>query len=358
MKQIAITDNNYFQIFIGKRVLKEEVFNSKASIPAYSANVFVPFGFVNSSNIDNFEHDHVLWGIDGNFEFSIKRKGQIFATTDHCGAIKILNGNIIPEYLVYQLEIIKHELGFDRSLRASLGNMEMVTFSIPFKSDGMTPDADQQRELTHKYMLIKDMKQGIAAEIAELEEAIIELDEKSKKVEVKVSDICDFPKTNSRVTKALCQTNKGSIPVYGCSKEDDIVLGYIQDNMRGLKYYEDSLTWNRNGSVGHFFFRKGRFTTNEDHRVLQIKQQFKSKIYPLYLRYILQTEVKRLGYGFTHKLGKARLAEVAIKLPVDSLGQYDYETQKQIAERYAKVYQMKAAVIQQLQDLAEIVVRI
>ena len=85
------------------------------------------------SNLTDFDHDYVLWGIDGNFDFNVKYKVCIqFGTTDHCGTIKILNSDIIPEYLIYRLELKKHELGFDRSLRASLYNMKLVSVDIPF----------------------------------------------------------------------------------------------------------------------------------------------------------------------------------------------------------------------------------
>ena len=122
--EISLSDSDYFEIFIGKRILKFEVFNSRGNIPVYSANVMKPFGFLEESNIDDFSVDYVLWGIDGNFEFNIIPRGIRFATTDHCGAIKIKDENILPEYLLYELELQRHIKGFDRTLRSSLANMK------------------------------------------------------------------------------------------------------------------------------------------------------------------------------------------------------------------------------------------
>ncbi len=90
-KEISLKDKEYFELFIGKRVLKRQIFRSKGKIPVYSANVFKPFGYLEKGNIEDFSHDYVLWGIDGNFEFNIIKKGIKFATTDHCGAIKVLH---------------------------------------------------------------------------------------------------------------------------------------------------------------------------------------------------------------------------------------------------------------------------
>ena len=76
-------------------------------IPAYSANVFKPFGSLSQTNIDDFECPTFLWAIDGNFEFNILLQKTVFATTDHCGTINILEGTIVPEYLLYALNVQK-----------------------------------------------------------------------------------------------------------------------------------------------------------------------------------------------------------------------------------------------------------
>ena len=66
---------NILNFFIGKRILKRELLNINGNIPIYSANVFKPIGYHKSSNIDDFDFNCVIWGIDGNFEFNyIKKK--------------------------------------------------------------------------------------------------------------------------------------------------------------------------------------------------------------------------------------------------------------------------------------------
>ena len=146
-KEILLNNSDYFEIGIGTRVTKKQVYKSDG-IPIYSSNVFKPFGYLPTWNLSDFEHDYILWGIDGNFEFNVKLKGEQFGTTDHCGTIKILNQNILPEYLLYQLELKKHELGFDRSLRASLSNMESVSVDVPF-TDNDEIDVKKQQEIIY-----------------------------------------------------------------------------------------------------------------------------------------------------------------------------------------------------------------
>jgi len=356
-KEISLNDKRYFKIAIGRRVLKKQVFHPKGEVPLYSANVFKPFGFVKKpiKSIEDFENNYVLWGIDGKFEFNVKQKGEKFAITDHCGAIKILDPSIVAEYLVYQLEVKKYEMGFDRTLRASLANMKTVTVNVPVKPDGSF-DRDAQLELVKKYSFLKDMRQDVQAQIDELSEASIELDEVSTFETVKASRIFDFPKTNSSVTKRLCRDNAGNIPVYGCSQSEEAVLGWIKDNVKGVRYYRDSLSWNRNGSVGRFFYRKGVFTTNEDQRVMKIKPEYRHQLDPFYLKYVLENEVRELGYGWSNKLGKTKMMTVDVRIPINEKGEFDLAKQKEIATKYEQIHQTKNSITQHLQELAEIVV--
>lgn len=358
-REIALSDNKCFKISIGKRILKKQIFYSKGTVPVYSANVFKPFGFLDEPNesITDFNCDYVLWGIDGNFEFNVKHKGELFAVTDHCGVIKMLDSSIIAEYLIYQLEIKKYEMGFDRTLRASLANMKTITVDIPIKADGSF-DEETQLELIRKYIFVKEVRLDIQSQIDELSEAMIELDAKSQYKLIEAINIFNFPETNSHVTKQLCRENIGSIPVYGCSQSEESVLGYIREGVQGIKYYTDSITWNRNGTVGLFFYRQGLFTTNEDQRVMEIKPEFREQLVPNYLKYVLQNEVRKLGYGWSNKLGKTKMVDIKLRIPTNNKDEFDIDKQIVIAEKYEKAYQARNDIIQHLQSLSKIVVSI
>jgi len=179
-KEVSLSNDKYFDIFIGKRVLKKEVFDSKGNIPVYSANVSIPFGFLDKSNIRDFSHDYLLWGIDGNFEFNIIKKGVEFATTDHCGAIKILDDNIMPEYLLYGLNLNKDLIGYDRTLRASLTNMKKVSMKIPVNEKGIF-DYNKQKEIAERYIYVEKIKEKIADEMDIILKANIEIEQNSLK---------------------------------------------------------------------------------------------------------------------------------------------------------------------------------
>ena len=359
-KAISLNNSKYFEIFAGKRITKKQVYNSDGDVPFYSANVCKPFGFLHHSNIDNFDYGCILWGIDGNFDFNVKRKGDVFGTTDHCGTIRILNDNIMTEYLLYQLELKKHELGFDRTLRASLSNMQRVKIEIPFTGDE-TIDVKKQKEIMSKYLTIKNIKNHVGAYLSELEGTHLELEDSDLSpsvADVAVSDIFDFPPTNSKITKNYCRENEGNVPVYGCSKSESAVLGRIRDNLGMVKYYQDCITWNRNGSVGYFFVRKGKFATNEDHRTLAVKTQHTEHLDLHYLRYALQNKARALGYNFTNKLGRDKIAKITIRIPITDDETFDIEKQRQIADKYERIHGIRDSIVGNLRSIDEAVVSI
>ncbi|GEN73694.1 N-6 DNA methylase [Chryseobacterium lathyri] len=166
VESISFSNKLYFELFIGKRILKKHLILNNGDIPVYSANVKTPWGYLETSNIIDFNSNYVLWGIDGNWEFSIKNKGVMFRTTDHCGAIKILNESINPEYLYYSLNWIKTKKGLDRGLRASLTNMNKIEIDFPVKVDENGIPKTLKIKSKGKTKKIFDLDFEIQAEIA------------------------------------------------------------------------------------------------------------------------------------------------------------------------------------------------
>ncbi len=161
-QDIKLSNKSFFELNIGKRVLKRDIVKLKGTIPIYSANVKVPVGYHLESNLNDFSKNFVLWGIDGNFEFNTILKNTPFVSTDHCGTIKILNEKILPEYLMIQLDNVKHKYGFDRGLRASIKNMKEVVIKLPFNEDGSL-NIEKQKEVIEKYEYISELKTRISA---------------------------------------------------------------------------------------------------------------------------------------------------------------------------------------------------
>ena len=275
MKEISLNDEKFFELSIGKRVLKRDVFKSIYSIPLFSSNVQLPFGYVKESNIKDFNHDYLLWGIDGNFEFSIKRKGEKFATTDHCGTIKLLNNNILPEYLLQELLVKKYELGYDRSLRASLANMKEIVVSIPTNLNGQ-PDLEEQRKLTLKYEELRRRIEPIRKEFDSLKGVLIEFNIPNNSEKVSVTRIFDMARGLSKYTHKYISVHKGLYPVYSSQTEKEGIIGYIDS----FDYDKACITWTMDGAeAGSVFLRKqGKFNMTDHCGALFVKEEYKTQI--------------------------------------------------------------------------------
>jgi hypothetical protein len=86
----------------------------------------------------------------------MREAGELFATTDHCGRLEILDSNLDPIYC--QAAIIYgygRTYGFDRIVRPSLKRMEKVTLRIPVKQDGSF-DLEAQKDLAKEFVAVQE----------------------------------------------------------------------------------------------------------------------------------------------------------------------------------------------------------
>lgn len=352
-KEFSLSDKNYFDLFIGKRIVKKDLINFLGNIPIYSANVFKPVGFHRKSNIDNFNNNFVLWGIDGDFNFNYIKMNLPFVTTDHCGTIRILNNNILPEYLMIQLEAAKHKYGFDRGLRASLKNMGKFFVKIPFTADNEV-DLEKQNEIVGKYKTIQEISERISEYKKQIIELSIEIKENFNFKELSFEDFFNLSiKTNnSKFTKTFINKNKGEIPVYSASKDPNSVdYGCVKDNLPGIKYFVNCLTWNIDGSIGKAHYRKGRFSLSEKVIPLVVKDKFKNELDITFLKYAVEKECSKQSFGFGNKAGKGKIKNIKIAFPVAQKGGMDLTAQKQIAAKYKKIEEIKSAIITELEKI-------
>lgn len=180
---------------------------------------------------------------------------------------------------------------------------------------------------------------------------------------VKLESIIDFDncKSNgSSFTKTFINANKGDIPVYGASSdEQEVSYGYVKDNLfiadksgkqTPVRYFENCLTWNIDGSIA-IFLRKGRFSLSEKVIPLIVFQELEPFIDLDYLRFCISQSNELSNFGFSNKAGKSRLKEIQISIPIRDDGEYDIEEQKNIAERYRKIEEQKDALLSYVNTL-------
>ena len=361
-KEISLNNNEFFDLSIGKRILKRNLRVAKGSIPVYSANVFIPIGHMSKSNIKDFNNNFVLWGIDGNFEFNFIKKNKPFVSTDHCGVIRILNDEILPEYLKFKLEEVKHVYGFDRGLRASLKNMKTVKIKIPF--DGSSIDVDEQKRIIEKSKLIKELKEKLNYYKEKIQDVKINLENEYTFKKEKLSDIFKIKQGNAYYTKkrVIGSGWHGDVPVYSSNTKQDGLL--MRMDLKKIKsndlYYQKCLTWSVDGYAGTLFLRnennekneknnKYFFTINNHCGILLPK---KKQISLRFMRYILQPKFyeKSKGYG-NKKVGTNQIENIEVKIPVDKNGDFDLTVQNKVADKIENIEYIKNQIALKLNDL-------
>ena len=135
-KTLRLSDESIFNISIGRRVLNSEV-NPKYTIPVYSANVFEPFGMIDTLLIEDFSVPSILWGIDGDWMVNVIEANTPFYPTDHCGVLRLKSDTVLPKYMAHLLKKAGEKAGFKRSYRASIDRIKSLSVQV-------APIEDQQ----------------------------------------------------------------------------------------------------------------------------------------------------------------------------------------------------------------------
>lgn len=126
-----LSNEEIFDVSIGKRVLKNEINSDGIGIPVYSANVFEAFGHISKKHLDDFTKSSVLWGIDGDWMVNCIAAGTSFYPTDHCGVLRMDETKILPKYLAWVLNMEGIRVRFSRQNRASIDRIKGLNVQAP-----------------------------------------------------------------------------------------------------------------------------------------------------------------------------------------------------------------------------------
>jgi len=351
-KKISLSDNKLFELFIGKRLLKRDLIKINGTLPIYSANIFKHISFHNKSNISDFNNDFVIWGIDGDFEFNYIKKGEKFVTTDHCGAIRIKNANILPEYLISQLYSVKHKYGFDRALRASLKNMKSIEIELPIDDKGKW-DTNKQKLVVDKFSLIKELRNSIVEHEKKLDKLDVTIESNSLFKAFPLISLFSIERGMGIYTKKYGNSNTGIYPVYSAS--NNAPLTYINT----FDYEGTFLTWATNGFAGYIKVIDGQFSINADRGLLTPSNE---KININYVKYILEPILRTLAKGRKGEKGEdeftkvypSMLEDIQIKMPIDKDGIIDFVQQSVIASEYQKIEDIKSVIKNELNKIVQV----
>ena len=305
-------------------------------------------------------------------------EGQ-FSLAQNNGILKPIDSknieNISLEYLMYMLNKKLPSLSRGEGKQKSLLKQHIlnVCIDIPVLSDGQF-DFETQKRIAEKFQKINEKFEKLISDKNNLKNMTIDLEKYDNCVFKKVSEIFDLSisTNNSKFTKSFIQKFPGDIPVYGATKlPNEVGYGYVKDNaeiieikkgkklITKVKYFEDCLTYNIDGTAGYIFYRTGKFSLSEKVRPLIIKDKYKECLNPEYLKYIMQPIFRKNIRGrkgpngeneFT-KIGKSIIEDLLIPIPVDENKEYSYEKQTQIANEYKKLEKIREHIILKINDV-------
>lgn len=348
---ISLSDSSFFELSIGKRVLKKDYIVPKGNIPVYSANVFVPFVYSDSSNITDWSKPYVIWGIDGDFSFNVFPTGEKFASTDHCGVIQIKNDKINPYYLAYTLEETKHLYGFDRGLRASLTNMKSIRISIPVDDNGEF-DVIAQEKIAESLLGMRQIRKVLTEKQSAIKAVKVVLEDENYSFKHFSLDVVfDIHRGNGKYTKSYVQKHKGEYPLYSGNTAGE--FAYIDS----FDYEQPCISWAIDGLAGFIMVHDGiKFSATNHRGVLVPKME---DIDLSYMKYILEPLFRNAKKGREGDNGENEyttlppfmIKDVMIPIPINSAGNIDLIAQKDIAQKYFAVQQSQQDVVTKLNDL-------
>lgn len=172
-------------------------------------------------------------------------------------------------------------------------------------------------------------------------------------VKVPLHKIFDFSiGTNSGLTRSFVNSHKGDIPVYGASSgSNEASYGYLADNLPGVKYFENCLTYNKDGASGLLFYRQGRFSLSEKVVPLIIFPELAETLDYLYLKYAIEEITARIDYTYSNKATKVKFKDLVVSIPVMGDGSYDLARQKDLADKYRQVEKQRDILLDRIHQL-------
>ncbi|WP_160143006.1 N-6 DNA methylase [Rickettsia endosymbiont of Ixodes scapularis] len=158
---------------------------------------------------------------------------------------------------------------------------------------------------------------------------------------------------NQDLKKSFIEKNKGEFPVYSSNTKENGLFGYINT----YDYDAECVQITTNGVyAGTVFYRKKhKFSINSDARLYIPKHP---NLDCLYLTYELQRVLNKNNFSWEYKPTIARTKYLQVKIPVTKEGSFDLKKQKELAEKYRKIEEVKKNIKAELEKIENIKVDI
>lgn len=352
-----------FNIERGKSIYTKKFGNThKGEHPVYSASNNTPLTHINTFD---FNGNFLTWAtngfagyvklIDGKFSINADR-GLLIPKKKDIDLIYIKN--IIEPQFRALAKGRKGERGEDEFTKVYPSMIENIEIVMPVKENGNF-DINIQKLVVKKILSIQEIKRRLEDYKKQIEEICVEILPEGKIMEVSVIDKSYFNLLRGkRITREIIDKNKGQIPVYSSSKDEKSKLGYISEiylkknNLTLIQ--EPSILFNLDGSVGYCFIRN-----DTKYSFIDVVASLIPKDKNLDLEFILyklREEIIKTGANYQSKLyfNKIKGYDIKLPIPIKENGAFDLMAQKQIADKYKKIEEIKINLISELDKIINI----
>lgn len=196
--------------------------------------------------------------------------------------------------------------------------------------------------------------------VYDIKELLIHIDKEEgiKYDDEPLNNIVTHHNGDASYTKTWCQKHKGQYPIYSANNIEPIAFVDTFD------YDGEYLTYSKNGCAGYITIISDRFSINGDRCVMTINDEYADKVNLLYLKYYLEPIFRKNKKGRLGAFGKNEFTKlnssmvknlnILVPIPLASDGSYDLDKQREIAERYKQIDEIKKGLIDKIIQLTSI----
>lgn len=326
----------------------------KGDYPVYSASNREALTF-----IDSFDYNgkFLTWATNG-FAGYVKVISGKFSINADRGLLKPKKEEINILYVKHKIEPVlrglakgrKGEKGEDEFTKVYPSMIEDIAIEMPVDKNGKLEEKIQ-KIIAEKYATVEDIKSKILSYDKQVEKLNIEIEHDVNYNEIVLGDYFNFKKGTNEFNRAKIEKQKGEYPVYSGQTQNDGIIGYanrFQYNGRFIRITTVGV------NAGYVDIINGKFSLAQNNGILVGSNKYSEKNIDIdYIITQLQSQTITLTKGDVHQksLLKGDIEKIILFVPVNSNGEFDLIKQKQIAEKYKKIEQIKKSFSEELRKI-------
>ncbi|CAC9609819.1 Type I restriction-modification system, DNA-methyltransferase subunit M (EC 2.1.1.72) [uncultured Gammaproteobacteria bacterium] len=363
--EVIYKDFLIYSIFDIKRGVSKYTKNygnqNKGEFPVYSASNNNPL-----TCIDTYDYsgNFLTWATNG-FAGYVKIIDGKFSINADRALLIAKNKNTNIEYVKYRLEPILRDLAkgrigdnrTDEFTKVYPSMLKNIKIFLPVNSDGEI-DIEHQNKVAKQIKLIDELKTKVKEYQQYIKNVKINIrdDYKYKKISVlKLFGSNGIKKGLSKYTNTYIQKHNGDYPLYSSKTINNGIIGYIDS----FDFDTKCITWTTDGiHAGTVFLRKEKFSMTTHCGALILNNNLEGICLEYVLNY-LKNSLKSYAVGEQNKRVTVDIIKkVIVKIPIDSNDNFDINKQKEIAEKYQKIEDIKQAISDELYKIQNSIVEL